>query len=114
MSLKINQIQMQLVCAGRKSSPFTSNEACREKISQLCQISNLRFFSNFGFEGRILILIFKFGSGGGLGQWLTSRTTDQLVSGSSYGRFAVRCDLEQVAFTPCLVLVKPRNPWTYD
>ena len=26
----------------------------------------------------------------------------------------VRCGLEQVTFTPCLVLVKPRKPWTYD
>ena len=34
--------------------------------------------------------------------------------GLSPGRSAVRCDLEQVTFTPCLVLVKPRKPWTDD
>ena len=27
---------------------------------------------------------------------------------------AVRCGLEQVTFTPCLVPVKPRKPWAYD
>ena len=47
-------------------------------------------------------------------QWLASRTTDQGVPSSRPGRVAVRCGLEQVAFTPCLVLVKPRKPWTYD
>ena len=30
------------------------------------------------------------------------------------GLVAVRCGLEQVTFTPCLVLVKPRKPWTND
>ena len=52
--------------------------------------------------------------GGGLAQWLASRTTDQGVPGSRPGRVAVRYGLEQVTFTPCLVLVKPRKPWTYD
>ena len=46
---------------------------------------------------------------GGLAQWLASRTTDQGVPGSSPGRVAVRCDLEQVTFIPCLVLVKLRK-----
>ena len=27
---------------------------------------------------------------------------------------AVSCGLEQVTFTPCLILVKPRKPWTHD
>ena len=27
---------------------------------------------------------------------------------------AVRCGIEQVTFTPCLVLVKPRKRWTDD
>ena len=27
---------------------------------------------------------------------------------------AVHCGLEQVTFTPCLVLVKPRKQWTDD
>ena len=52
--------------------------------------------------------------GGGLAQWLASRTTDQVVIGSRPGRVAVRCGLEQVTFTPCLVLVNPRKPRTYD
>ena len=34
--------------------------------------------------------------------------------GSSPGRCSVRGGLEQVSFTPCLVLVKPRKRWTYD
>ena len=34
--------------------------------------------------------------------------------GSSPGRCTVCCGLEQVAFTPCLVLVKPRKRWTDD
>ena len=47
-----------------------------------------------------------------MAQWLESPTTDQGVPGSRPGRVAVRCGL--VTFTPCLVLVKPRKPWTYD
>ena len=57
---------------------------------------------------------FKAKIGGGLAQWLASQTTDQGVSGSRPGRVAIRCGLEQVTFTPCLVLVKPRKPWMYD
>ena len=51
---------------------------------------------------------------GGLAQWLGRRISDQGVPGSSPGRCAVRCGLEQVTFTPCLVLVKPRKRWTND
>ena len=51
---------------------------------------------------------------GGLAQWLASRTTDQGVPGSRPGRGTVCCGLEQVKFTHCLVLVKPRKPWTDD
>ena len=49
-----------------------------------------------------------------LAQWLTSRTTDQGVPGSTPGRGTVCCGLEQITFTHCLVLVKPRKPWTDD
>ena len=52
--------------------------------------------------------------GGGLAQWLGCRISDQGVPGSSPGRCTVCCGLEQVTFTPCLVLVKPRNRWTDD
>ena len=51
---------------------------------------------------------------GGLGQWLASRTMDQGVPGSRPGRSTVCCGLEQVTFTLCLVLVKPRKPWKDD
>ena len=51
---------------------------------------------------------------GRLAQWLASQTTDQGVPGSSTGRCAVRCGLEKVTYTHCLVLVEPRKPWTYD
>ena len=50
----------------------------------------------------------------GLAQWLASQTTDQGVPGSRPGRGTVCCGLEQVTFTHCLVLVKPRKPWTDD
>ena len=30
------------------------------------------------------------------------------------GRVVVRCEIEQVTFTACLLLVKPRKPWTHD
>ena len=50
----------------------------------------------------------------GLAQWLASRTTDQGVPGSRPGCGTVCCGLEQVTFTHCLVLVKPRQPWTDD
>ena len=55
-----------------------------------------------------------FGYRGGLAQWLASRTTDQGVPGSRPGRGTVCCGLKQVTFTHCLVLVKPRKPWTDD
>ena len=54
----------------------------------------------------------------GLAQWLASQSTAQGVPGSRPGRVAVHCCLEQVTFTPCLVLVKPmeavdvRLTWT--
>ena len=50
--------------------------------------------------------------GGGLAQWLGCRISEQGVPGSSPGRCTVCCSLEQVTFTPCLVLVKPRKRWT--
>ena len=50
----------------------------------------------------------------GLAQWLASRTTNQGVPGSRPDRGTVCCGLEQVTFTHCLVLVKPRKPWTDD
>ena len=51
---------------------------------------------------------------GVLAQWLASRTTDQGVPGSRPGRSTACCGLEQVTITHCLVLVKPRKPWTDD
>ena len=42
-------------------------------------------------------------------QWLASRTTHQGALGSSSSWVAVHCGLEQVTFTPCLVLVKDLN-----
>ena len=52
--------------------------------------------------------------GGGLAQWLGCRVSDQRVPGSSPGRCTVCCGLEQVTFTPCSVMVKPRKRWTDD
>ena len=43
---------------------------------------------------------------------LASWTSDLGVPGSRPGRGTVCCGLEQVTFTCCLVLVKPRKPWT--
>ena len=49
--------------------------------------------------------------------------TDAVLSASDFGprgpwfeprQRAVRCGLEQVTFTPCSVLVKPRKRWTDD
>ena len=45
---------------------------------------------------------------------VASLTTDLGVPGSRPGQVSVRYGLEQVTFTPFLVLVKPRKPWTYD
>ena len=85
---------------GRKASTQTN-----KTIKPACRIINklLLFFSIVCAQG------------GGLAQWnLGPRTTDQGVPGLSPGRGAVRCGIEQVTFTPCLVLVKPRKQWTYD
>ena len=50
----------------------------------------------------------------GLAQWLASQTTDQGVPGSRPGQGTVCYGIEQVTFTNCLVLVKPRKLWTDD
>ena len=55
-----------------------------------------------------MVYYYIYARGGGLAQWLASRTTDQGVSGSRPGRVAIRFGLEQVTFTPCLELVKQR------
>ena len=88
---------------GRKASTQT-NKTINKTIKPACRIINnlLLFFSSVCAQG------------GGLAHWnLGRRTTGLGVPGSSPGRGAVRCGIEQVTFTPCLVLVKPRK-WTYD
>ena len=57
------------------------------------------------FEDEINIFLSTAGKRGGLAQWLASRTTYQGVPGSRPGRVVVSCGLEQVTFTPCIVLV---------
>ena len=48
-----------------------------------------------------------------MAQWIGRRISDQGVPGSIPHRCTFRCGLEQVTFTLCLVLVKPRRPtWT--
>ena len=47
-----------------------------------------------------------------MAQWLGRRISEQGVPGSSPGRCTFSCGLEQVTFTPCLVLVKPRKQRT--
>ena len=51
---------------------------------------------------------------GRLAQCLASWTMDQGVPGSRPGHGTVCCGLEQVTFTHCLVLFKPRKPWKDD
>ena len=51
---------------------------------------------------------------GGVAQWIGRRISDQGVPGSIPRRCIFRCGLEQVTFTLCLVLVKPRKRWTDD
>ena len=68
----------------------------------------------FGFVASCNKLHSRVYLGGGLAQWLASRTMDQGVPGSRPGRVAVQCGIEKVAFNPCLVLVKHRKSWTYD
>ena len=49
-----------------------------------------------------------------MAQWIGCRISDQGVPGSIPRRCTFRCGLEQVTFTLCLVLVKPRKRWTDD
>ena len=51
---------------------------------------------------------------GGVAQWLGCQFSDQGVPGENPGRCTFRCGLEQVTFTPCLALVKPRKLLTDD
>ena len=62
----------------------------------------------------ICLVLVVYGHGGGLAQWSASQITDQGVPGLRPGRVAIRCGLEKVIFTTCLVLVKLRKPLTYD
>ena len=50
----------------------------------------------------------------GVAQWVGRRISDQGVPGSIPRWCTFRCGLEQVTFTLCLVLVKPRKRWTDD
>ena len=47
-------------------------------------------------------------------QWIGRRISDQGVPGSIPRRCKFRCDLEQVTFTRCLVLAKPKKRWADD
>ena len=49
-----------------------------------------------------------------MAQWIGRRILDQGVPGSNPGLCTFRCGLEQVTFTLCLVLVKPRKRLTDD
>ena len=49
-----------------------------------------------------------------MAQWLGCWISDQGVPGSNPGGCSFHCVLEQVTFTPCLVLVKPRKRSTDD
>ena len=44
----------------------------------------------------------------------TSQKISRRLPGLNPGRGAIPCGFEQVTFTPCLVLVKPRKQWTYN
>ena len=57
-------------------------------------------------------VIYKFERVGRTGAVVS--VADYGVPGSRPGRGTVCCGLEQVIFTHCLVLVKPRKPWTTD
>ena len=75
------------------------------------------FIIEIGLAGSIgLYKIGCFGSvaWGGVAQWIGRRISDQGVPGSIPRRCTFRCGLEQVTFTLCLVLVKPRKRWTDD
>ena len=54
---------------------------------------------------------------GGLVQWLGRQISYQWVPDLSPGPVETQfglTDLEQITFTPCLLLVKPRKRWTDD
>ena len=51
---------------------------------------------------------------GGVAQLIGRRISDQGVPGSIPRRGIFCCGLEQVTFTLCLILVKPRKRWTDD
>ena len=98
----------------RLKTPAVSQQPCHEKtcFMSLRIIKNeISEFAIGCLHRQLYIPQFK---RGGLAQWLASRTTDQAVPGSRPGRGTVCCGLEQVTFTHCLVLVKPRKPWTDD
>ena len=75
---------------------------------------NMLFEAVSYFSNKVVSKMIKGGRGGRTGAVVSIQTTDQGVPGSRPGRVAVCCGIEQVTFTPCLVLVKPRKPCTYD
>ena len=96
----------------------------RMQISLICYICNLYLYHIQPFCNLPIYLYPQLRTvtllplleviGGGLVQGLGPQISNQGVPGSSPGRCAICCGLEQVTFTPCLVLVKPRKRWTHD
>ena len=62
----------------------------------------------FIYTGFLLLVV------GRTGAVVSVADKDQGVPGSRPGSGTVCCGLEQGTFTHCLVLVKPRKPWTDD
>ena len=64
----------------------------------------LRFHFFFDFVPGLFVCIFsvRMSVGGGLVQWLASRTSDQGVPGSRPGRVAIRCGLGASHIYPLL------------
>ena len=104
------------VCSNNKLPPFIyclplQNWILLSKTFWYLHFENYYYLRKIEIYG---LYYFQQGLLGGLAQWLVSRTTDQGVPGSRPGPGTVCCGLEQVTFTHCLVLVKPRKPWTDD
>ena len=73
-------------------------------------MSDAREIANCSFTGITQIFV---GADWCSGKGVRFRTKGSLIRAPVEAQFVVT-DLEQVTFTPCLLLVKPRKRWTDD
>ena len=104
---------MRLICNNELHRNKTNNVAFVNIIDSY-QSDQSALCAHWVAKNLSFLLMTTKTNGGRTGAVVRVSILDQGVPGSSPGLCSVCCGLEQVTFTPCLVLVKPRKRWTDD